>query len=71
MREKIGKTAGEIWKILHEKENLNITQLPKILNKNEILGYQALGWLAREGKINYHTKGKSTFISLVESEKNR
>jgi hypothetical protein len=71
MREKIGETAGEIWKILQDKEKLNIAQLPKLLNKNEMLGYQALGWLAREGKINYHTKGKSTFISLIESERSK
>ena len=29
---------------------------------------QALGWLAREDKINYTVKNRRTFISLVEGE---
>jgi hypothetical protein len=28
-----------------------------------------LGWLAREDKINYHIKGKKTFVSLSYDER--
>lgn len=71
MKEKIGEAAGKIWSILREKGELDITQIPKILKKKEIISYQALGWLAREEKIEYHRKRSATFVSLVESERNR
>jgi hypothetical protein len=28
--------------------------------------YQAVGWLAREDKIEYHTKGNKTVLSVKE-----
>jgi hypothetical protein len=31
--------------------------------------YQALGWLAREDKINYHTEERKTFVSLSHEER--
>ena len=68
MTEKIGATAGRIWDILKEKEQLSISQLPKILKEKESLVYQGLGWLAREGKVNYQPQGNKTVISLTEHE---
>jgi len=65
----IGELAGEIWKTLGKKENVNIMQLPEMLNQNTEIVYQALGWLAREDKINYQTKGSKTFVSLVDAER--
>jgi Mn-dependent DtxR family transcriptional regulator len=69
MKEKIGEAAGKIWSILREKDELDVTQIPKILKKNDVLSYQALGWLAREGKIEYNKKKNVTFVSLIESER--
>jgi len=48
---KIGVSAGKIWKALNlkgENDILNISKLTKI-NENDI--YLAIGWLARENKI--------------------
>jgi hypothetical protein len=28
--------------------------------------YQALGWLAREGKVNYRTEVTWTFVSVIK-----
>lgn len=68
MREKIGDMAGKIWKTLREKEKVDVSQLPRILKEKSVIVYQALGWLAREDKINYHTKGDKIFVSLSDSE---
>ena len=68
MKEKVIEAAGKTWKTLGEKGELNLTQLPKTLQQEEAIVYQALGWLAREDKINYTVKNKQTFVSLVESE---
>ena len=69
MIEKIGETAGEVWKVLKEEGEVNISQLPRLLNEKSTVVYQAVGWLARENKIEYRTVGAKTFVSLTESEK--
>lgn len=68
MKEKIIEAAGKTWRTLGEKGELNIAQLPKVLKEDEMVVYQALGWLAREDKINYTLKDKQTCVSLVEAE---
>ena len=64
MHSKIGETAGKIWKLLEEKDKVAVTQLPKTLNEPSVITYQALGWLAREGKIEYHAQKNGTSVSL-------
>ena len=53
MKTIIGQTAGKVWKKLKEKDQVNIEQLPRLLKEKSVIAYQAVGWLAREGKINY------------------
>lgn len=69
MKDRIGEIAGKIWTVLGEKENVNISKLPKLLKEKGEIVYQALGWLAREDKINYHTKERKTFVSLTHGER--
>ena len=69
MKDKIGETAGAIWKILKKQEEVNVTQLPKLLNEKSALVYQGLGWLAREDKVEYRSEASKTFVSLAETEK--
>lgn len=69
MKDKIGESAGKIWKVLEEKEEVNISLLPRLLNEKSVIVYQAIGWLAREGKIEYRTAAAKTFISLAASER--
>jgi hypothetical protein len=69
MKEKIIKTSGSIWNALREKEMVEISRLPKMVNEKTMVVYQAIGWLAREDKIVYHTKGGKTYVSLPEHER--
>lgn len=69
MKEKIGKTAGNIWDILQENEEVAISQFPKMLNEKAVIVNQALGWLAREDKIIFRQEGNRTLISLADSER--
>jgi hypothetical protein len=71
VKDKIGQIAGQIWKILKKKGEVNAAQLPKLVNEKSSLVYQALGWLAREDKIEYQVKAAKTFVSLAASEKGR
>ncbi len=71
MKDKIGETAGEIWKILKKQEEVSVSQLPKLLEEKSALVYQGLGWLAREDKIEYRAKAAKTFVSLSETERGK
>lgn len=66
MKEKIGTSAGKIWRVLKKSDEVAISQLPKVLGESESITYQALGWLAREGKIEYRSEGRTTFVSLIK-----
>jgi predicted transcriptional regulator len=62
--ETIGVTAGEIWRVLLEQGELTTTQLAKQVNAPRDQVMQAVGWLAREGKIRYEQRARSKVVSL-------
>ena len=68
MKAKIGSTAGKVWETLNEKGEVDISRLPKILKEKTLIVYQAVGWLAREDKVEYRAKGEKTYVRLAEHE---
>jgi hypothetical protein len=60
----IGETAGEIWHLLDTKGSRPITKLVKEVDAPRDTIMQALGWLAREEKINIEEDARSRVISL-------
>ncbi len=68
MKDKIIDAAGKAWRFLGQNGQTNVSQLTKALKEKEEVVLQALGWLAREDKIEYTVKNRRTFVSLVEGE---
>lgn len=68
MEQKIGETAGRVWKALHKNGEMAISHVPKEVKDSEVLSYLALGWLAREGKLKFRTEGKKTLVRLNNKE---
>lgn len=66
MHEVIGEVAGRVWQTIEKKGEMPLTQIAKTVKEKDPMVYQALGWLAREGKIVYRTEGNRTFVSLVK-----
>lgn len=57
---KVGETAGQVWHALSTQGPQTVTQLKsKVTGADGILGF-ALGWLAREDKIEI-TQDKKTY----------
>jgi predicted ArsR family transcriptional regulator len=56
----VGETAGKIWHLLSEEGPHTISQLKKKLNGSGELVSFALGWLAREDKVDI-TQQKRVF----------
>jgi hypothetical protein len=62
----IGETAGIIWKALNKNGPLSIAKLAEKTDVNRDLFMQALGWLAREDKIDINETKRGRIVSLKE-----
>jgi winged helix-turn-helix protein DUF2582 len=60
----IGETAGVIWKTLNKSGPLSITKLAEKTDVNRDLFMQALGWLAREDKVDISETKRGRIVSL-------
>ncbi len=69
MTERIGATAGKVWQVLKKQEEADISRLPRMVLEKPVVVNQALGWLAREGKLEYHEKGDKLFVALNRLER--
>ena len=61
--ERITECAKRIRALLDTTPEVNILRLSELLGERNIVAYQALGWLARDGKIRYAQKGNQIIIS--------
>ena len=48
----IGTWAGEVWNALNEQGTLGVKQIKKATKLKEKEVFAAIGWLARESKVN-------------------
>ena len=66
----IGTNAGTVWVALNGTDTLGIKQLKKITKLKDKEVFTAIGWLAREGKINIDVDPedpKEFIVSLVQA----
>jgi hypothetical protein len=60
----IGEVAGLIWKVLSDGGPMTMAKLVKGVGEPRDSVMQALGWLAREDKVNIEEEGRSRVVSL-------
>jgi hypothetical protein len=56
--------AGKVWRVLSENGSMSLASLTERLGEPRDLVMQAVGWLAREGKVDMTESGRSKTISL-------
>ncbi|MGO8816058.1 MAG: winged helix-turn-helix domain-containing protein [Terriglobia bacterium] len=62
--EQVGVTAGKVWHTLNDLGPQTVAQLKKKLNgSGDLVGF-ALGWLAREDKVDILLEKKSFKVAL-------
>lgn len=69
--ETIGTFAGQVWQALNEADALGLKQLKKITKLKDKEVFAAMGWLAREGKIDIQTNPedeKELILTLVQDK---
>lgn len=62
--DRIGLIAGEVWKALTDTGGQSITSLKKSVDAPGDLVVAAVGWLAREEKLDFAPSGRTLKISL-------
>jgi len=62
--DQIGETAGLVWQTLMKEGQMSLTKLAKQVNPPKDIVMQAVGWLAREGKVHIEETGRGRVISL-------
>ncbi len=60
----VGETAGRIWQTLNDGGPQTVAQLKKKLNGSGDLVLFALGWLAREDKVDISQEKKNIKVTL-------
>lgn len=69
--ETIGMYAGSVWVALNNADALGVKQIKKMTKLKDKEVYAALGWLAREGKIEIlpdPDDEKELIISLTDNK---
>ncbi len=64
MEAEIGKAAGISWQYLDQHGETTLSKLKQGTKLSEQILLMALGWLAREGKLNFVQDRRSLKLSL-------
>lgn len=67
----IGMNAGLVWNALNDAQAMGLKQLKKVTKLKEKEMFAAIGWLAREDKINIQADDedpKELILSLVQDK---
>ncbi len=66
MSDEIGKTAGQVWRFLKSNGPATAARIQKAIGADVPLTNQALGWLAREGKLTIERSKRTARYALCE-----
>ena len=60
----IGETAGEIWRILKDEDDLSVSAVVRRVRQPVSVAYMGIGWLAREDKLVFTKTKRGMSISI-------
>ncbi len=64
--QQIGETAGQVWNFLRENGKSSVSAVEKGVRAPKLLVHMAVGWLAREGKLDFVEEKGSLKLWLTE-----
>jgi len=70
VEDQITTCAQKIVELLAQSGEVNIMNLCEHLSERNVVGYQALGWLAHDGRISYRRQGSQVYVSLAAAREN-
>jgi len=60
----VGSAAGVLWEYLSSQGPTSVTKLSKETELDTKLVQRAIGWLDREDKLAFQTKGRTELVAL-------
>lgn len=60
----IRECADRIVSLLGTMKEVNLLRLSEHMAERSMIIYQAVGWLAREGRVRYEQREKQVYITL-------
>jgi predicted transcriptional regulator len=60
----IGMAAGEVYRFLEANGAASVSQMKKAMGRKVAELHQAVGWLAREGKVERQPHGRTVLWSI-------
>jgi hypothetical protein len=66
--ERIKDCAARLLTLLGMTPEVNILLIPQLLDERSMITYEAVGWLAREGRVRTSRRGGQIYVSRSEGE---
>jgi len=64
MSDTIGNAAGIIWEYLDKNGSTSVSKVTKETDLSRTDAQRAIGWLAKEGKLEFEIEGRTELLSL-------
>jgi hypothetical protein len=64
VQDTIGELAGHVWDFLKEEEQASVSAVSRAVDAPQTKVNMAIGWLAREDKLEFVSKGRGTSVQL-------
>jgi len=64
--QEIGETAGNVWQSLNKHGSMSVAKLVERIGGNRDVVMQAIGWLAREGKLDISETKRGKTLALKD-----
>ena len=61
----IGEAAGEVFRYLDAHGPSSLAAVERGVGESRTVLMMAVGWLAREGKVEFRQEGRSSLLALV------
>ena len=64
LEDRIGEVAGYVWRYLEDEGECSVSSISSSLDFPRSKVNMAIGWLAREDKLEFLDEGRGTYVGL-------
>lgn len=64
MKDRIGEVAGYVYEFLEAEGESSVTAVVNAIDVPATKTYMAIGWLAKEGTVQFHDKSRGKNVAL-------
>ncbi len=65
MARSVKECTERVLVLLASRERVNVLNVAEQLGERSLVVYQAIGWLAREGRVRYEQDGNQVYLSRM------